>query len=312
MTKLPFELLQNEIDYVIRNNEFQDAFESYGLVKKWLDESGLVKNSSEYVQYNNYLMKLKFLSFNYLSNIGERLELLKNYFPLALEIEQFNLWEKLEIELISISDLDERDSFKEKIGESLEKCDEVLINRQKYINQEIPRKVSEWIKNFVVNLGLDKFDAVKKIEYLNNSQYLKILDTVDKNKVRVLLDIYEKLKISSRSPEGYENLVLMNIDGKSVIFNHGRLEEVSDIDKIKKVSALEGPASNDVLSDTPPSSVLTSKETLTISEKPKIIPRTTELEEILDSYSPASLEYKAISQEIMRLKKTEARKNAKR
>ena len=79
---------------------------------------------------------------------------------------------------------------------------------------------------------------------------------------------------------------------------------------------------NDVLADEKPSASKTLATPTTpkksiISENPtppqKInIPRTKELEEILASYSTASLEYKAISQEIMRLKKTEARKNAKR
>jgi hypothetical protein len=316
MIKLPFDLLKQEIDYVVVNNDFQGAFECYNLTKKWLDESGLAKNSSDYIRYNNYLIKLKFLSFNYLSDINERVELLKNYFNSALEIDGFKLWEKIEIELISISSLDTRDDFKAKMREALEKCEDVLINRQKYINQEIPRKVDEWIKNFIVNLGLDSFDKVKKMEYLSSSRYLKILDEKDKDKVKTLLDIYEKLKISSKTPEGYENSVLMNIDDKAIIFDHGNVEEVSSLDKIKNVSKLIDSVKDDVLSDSISSAPVpaSSSAANVVSVQPQklIIPRTVELEEILNSYSPSSLEYKAISQEILRLKKAEARKDAKR
>lgn len=314
MIKLPFDLLKQEIDYVVMNNDFQGAFECYNLTKKWLDESGLTKNSSDYIQYNNYLIKLKFLSFNYLSDINERVELLKNYFNSALEIDGFKLWEKIEIELISISSLDARDDFKVKMREALEKCEDVLINRQKYINQEIPRKVDEWIKNFIVNLGLDSFDKVKKMEYLSSSRYLKILDEKDKDKVKTLLDIYEKLKISSKTPEGYENSVLMSIDGKTIIFDHGNVEDVSNLDKIKNVSKLIDSVKDDVLSNSTSSVPASSSTANVVSVQPQklIIPRTTELEEILNSYSPSSLEYKAISQEILRLKKAAARKDAKR
>jgi len=301
MAKLTLDLLQQEIDYVIANNDFNGAFECYNLVKDWLDKSGPSKNSSEYAQYNNYLIKLKFLSFNFLNDIDERVDLIKNYFGLALEIPQFDIWAKLETELISVGDLDERDVFKAKMREALEKCDSILISRQKYADQEIPRKVSEWTKNFVASLGLDKFDKVKKLEYLSNNRVIKILDAIDKDKVKMLLDIYEKLKISSKTPEGYENSVLMDIDGKMIIFNHGNIEEISSIDKVKKINTRE--KGRDAL-DEDYSSVPATNILPPVSPSPLTSPLA-ELEQILKNYPAASLEHKAISQEISRLKKAE-------
>ncbi|MCX6794457.1 MAG: hypothetical protein NTY31_00435 [Candidatus Falkowbacteria bacterium] len=299
MPKLTFDLLQQEIDYVIANNDFNGAFECYNLVKDWLNnKSGLVKNSPEYAQYNNYLIKLRFLGFNFLNDIDERVDLIKNYFGLALEIPQFDIWAKLETELISVSNLDERDAFKAKMREALEKCDSILISRQKYVDQEMPRKVNEWIKNFVANLGLDKFDKVKKLEYLSNNKVVKILDATDKDKVKILLDIYEKLKISSQSPEGYENSVLMNIDGKTIIFNHGNVEEISDMDKIKRIDV--GDRERNILSQEFNSTPVASA----VPPAPSLSPLA-ELEQLLKNYSESSLEHKAISQEISRLKSAE-------
>lgn len=290
MPKLSFELLQQEIDYVIKNNDFDGAFRAYNLVKKWLDESGQVKNSPEYIQYNNYLMKLKFLSFNFLNDINERVDLLRNYFHLSFEIDRFELWPKIEAELISISSLDLRDDFKRKMCEALEKCDNVLISRQKYVNQEMPREVGEWTKNFVSNLGLERFDKLKKMEYLSNNKSIKILDITDKAKVKILLDIYEKLRISSKTKEGYENSVLMNIDGRLIIFNQGNVEEVPDIDKIRKID------------------IDTINKEIPSKTEPTSLSPAAELEQTLKNYSESSFEYKALKQEISRLKKSELTK----
>jgi hypothetical protein len=323
MTKLPFDLLQQGIDYAVLNSDFQGAFECYNSVKKWLtNKSGLAKNSPEYLQYENYLMKLKFLSFNYLSDNNERVDLIRDNFNLAFEIENFNIWDKINTELISIGDIKERDAFKVEMKEAMEKCENIFISRQKYENQEIPRKVSEWIKSFIANLGLDKFDKVKKIEYLSNNRAIKILDSSDKEKVKALLDIYEKLRISSKTPEGYENSVLMNIDGKSVIFNQGSIEDVSNIDKIKNVQKLDdivnngekSTVSNNVFEKGGVKSGLGNiKDDLALENKNKASTEnstefTSELEQSLKNYSPSSLEYKALSQEILRLKRTEAKR----
>lgn len=312
MAKLTLDLLQQEIDYVMANNEFLDAFESYNLVKDWLDRSGILKNSPEYTQYENYLMKFKFIGFNYLKDTEERADLLKNYFSLSLEIDQFDLWRKLETELVAISDLNERDIFKTKMREALEKCDNVLISRQKYVNQEIPRKVDEWIKSFIANLGLDKFDKVKKVEYFSNNQFIKILDAKDKDRVKILLDIYEKLKISSKTPEGYDNSVVMNIDDKTIIFNHGNIEEIASVDKIRHIDigTLEPGLANKQFDLNPSIShpIITTSQP---AQETRPFPTLTELENILKNYPESSLEHKAISQEISRFKRSELKKSQK-
>lgn len=314
MAKLDFNLLKQEIDYVINNQAFNEAFECYNLVKNWVDNTNIKSVAPEdYKLYQDYLIELKFLALNFFDT-DEYPELIKNYANLAFEIPGYSLWEKLETEIIAMEDINQRDEFKKKIKLSLEQCLENLtvLNRP-----EQPRKISEWIKDFIINLGIDEFDKLKKAEYLANSRSIKSLSSKDKEKVKELLDIYENLSLSSKLKEGYENSVLMNIDGSPVIFHRGKVEELKKID----ISGINEVKTDDVLSDVKPISIVSknlpiedpsSPEAPAVHEKPKNIPRTTELEEILDSYSPASLEYKAISQEIMRLKKTEARKNAKR
>ncbi|MFA5754116.1 MAG: hypothetical protein WC905_02005 [Patescibacteria group bacterium] len=319
MPELTTTLLQQEIDYVLTYGDFGGAFESYNIVKDRLEESGLAKSSpSRYRQYRDYLMKLKFLSLEYFNDLDDYYELIKDYFPLALEMDGFDLWSKLEIYLVSVGNLEVRDVFKQKIREALDKSDSLLVNRQKYNNPEMPAKVGEWTKDFIINLGLDSFDKVKKMEYLSSGKFIRLLDKADKEKIKALLDIYEKLMLSSKTKEGYENSVVMNLDGKPVIFNRGTVEEVRGLDEIRKVAdaissdipvSAPAVASSDVLpdilSDTPsiPAAPASNVPSATISH-------TAELETMLKNYPPDSLEYKAVSQEILRLKKVAARKNA--
>lgn len=287
------DLLQQEINYVTDNNDFQGAFECYNLVKSWLEKNNLAKVSpEEYGQYYNYLMKLKFLCLNYFDDIEEYKELLDKYFALATEIPAFDLWDKILARLVSISDLEARSKFKADLREALERSGSFLISRQKYNDAEIPYKVSEWIKDFIVNLGLDKFDKVKKAEYLANGRFIKLLKDEDQNKVRNLLDLYEKLKLSSKTPEGYENSVLMNIDGQDIIFEQGNVETIGANNSLKKIKINTENEDN-----------LEMDLTNEISG-----PSLRELEETLKNFSPASLEYKAVSQEISRLKKKETKK----
>jgi hypothetical protein len=326
MQDLSFNLLQQEIEYVSLNHNFQDAFEAHKIIMEWLTKNDIKKNDfSVYLKYLGYLNKLKFLCLNYFDNVNDYAELLKNDFSLIFEIPDFDLWDKIEIYLVAISDVKRRDAVKEKLKAALFHCENNLIDISKYSEGVTLNKVSDWLKDFIASLGLNKIDSVKKNEYLMNGKYTKSLKADDKERVKILLDIYEKLNLSSQTKEGYENTVLMELDGKDVIFNHGELEDVKPLN-VKSGRMLV----NDILADKKSSTsmpattikespvVISSSSKLPITpEKPttiekQIIPRTTELEEILDSYSPASLEYKAISQEIMRLKKTEARKNAKR
>lgn len=319
MEKLDFNLLKQEIDYVINNQAFNEAFECYNLVKNWVDNTNIKSvDPDDYKLYQNYLVKLKFLALNFF-NIDEYPELIKNYANLAFEISGYNIWDKLETEIIAMEDINQRDEFKKKIKLALEQC---LGNLTDLNRPEQPRKISEWVKDFVINLGVDRFDKLKKAEYLSSGKSIKNLSNGDKEKVKTLLNIYENLSLSSKTKEGYENSVLMNINGIPVIFHRGEIEEIrkNDIEEINREKTVDiladqkvPSAADNQLKEITPVEIFNPTPVSSIATPEKQnIPRTTELEEILDSYSPASLEYKAISQEIMRLKKTEARKNAKR
>lgn len=303
MPELPLELLKQEIEYASANNDWHGAFEAYNIASEWLEGSGLSKSSPRiYSDYYNSLIKLKFLALNYFDGEDDYYDLLKNYFGFSQDIPGFDLWSKLEVQLISMN-VHARDGFKGKMRQALEQSDSLLFSRQQYDDPEMPVKVSDWIKDIVSNLGLDQFDKLKKVEYLSNSRFVRQLQQEDKEKVRNLLDIYENLKISSMTPQGYENSVVMNIDGKVVVFNRGEAEEVN-VSKIKDIQEI-GTEINE-----------RGQIGEVVNEPP--IPQTDgsynpleDLERALLAYSENSLEHKAIKQEISRLKSAKLREAQK-
>ena len=293
------ELLQQEIEYTRNNNDFQGAFDCYTLVSNWLEtKSGLSKNTKEYNQYYEYLVKLKFLSLNYFDDVKDYVDLVKNYFPLIFDIPYFDLWDKLETKLVAMPNVDERDDFKNKLRTALEKSDSILLNRQKYSVSDMPVRVEDWIKDFIVNLGLDAFDKVKKAEYISNSKFVKLLKSEDKEKIKQLLDIYEKLKLSSKTKEGYENSVVMIMDGKTVILNRGEVEEVQSLPKITMDSLISVTSS---VTSSDNSLEINTSESFNVSREP-VLSDLEQLQQALRNYPAGTLEHKAISQEISRLK----------
>lgn len=311
MPELSIELLESEISYANENSDFQGAFESYQIASDWLKAQKISKNSAEYAKYLECLTKLKLICLNYFDNPDDYVDILKNHFSLSFQIPNFNLWGKLETELVYISDLDERDKIKKQFKEALEKCENTLTSG--YSEPNMPRKVNEWIKNFIANLGLDKFDTVKKVEYISNGQFIKNLKEEDKKKVLVLMDIYEKLSLSSRTKEGYENSVLMDIDGKKVIYNRGTIEEVNKFDNLVDFEAAPQPKNTPIATPSAnqpaKSAVEPNNQTLPtnqiVSPKVEMPSGSSELEQALKNYSPSSLEYKAIKQEIERQNKAD-------
>jgi hypothetical protein len=288
MPILDLKLLQQEIEYASLNQDFLGAFEVYNLVKEWLEKSDLRRgNKGAYSQYFDYLQKLKFISLNYFEQPEDYIDLLKNHFHLIFEIpNDFDLWGKLEVYLVSLSNLDERNEIKSKLKAALESSVSNLLKRSDYPDNFPLLKVGDWVKNFVANLGFGPFDKVKKIEYLSNDVNIRALKEEDKEKVRILMDIYEKLLLPSDVKEGYENTVLFSVDNKTMIFNRGEVEEIKPFGKIEGREDENKDKDKDVV------------VTQVLGDS------SAGLQAALDNYSPSSLEYKAIKQEIERLRKT--------
>jgi len=312
-----FEKISDLAKIFIKHNDSFFANKLYQKLKELLSEHPNLKDDDLdlFNKYKNILIQLQFISLNFFEET-DWVDLLKNNLNIAFSIEEFDLREKLRSILIFYRDFDIRDNLKKKFLIAVSNCKQLITRGYKI--DSMPVKVSEWVNNLIINLGMPPFDLLKKQEYLTNNDFVKILAQEDKQKIRKLLDLYEFLSLSSNTKEGNENVVPMKLDDKFIILDQGNIKELNkelrdeflfgsgdrfsqkteNFDKLLE-SDSEG------LSPLNNSQIVNNK--LEIGGDKNNFKKDnsfySSLEASLKNYSPASLEYKAIKQELGRLER---------
>ena len=293
----------NHEDYDKLNNAFQDILD-YGevnaadLVYHNLDLL-LIKEKKQPTNIDLFkkFIKLKTkYGFACLSTLTEKeiLDLLKSHLAVAFEISGYELWEQIKSYLTSLVVYDDRDRFKDEVKS-------ILIGNQAKLtisniiiyNKEVLGTVENWIRDYHGYLGTGIIDQVLFEQYFINSANIKKLSPPEKNKVRTLLKLFEKLKLSSKTPLGYEEKVPMKIDGQFKIWNEGRLEDIDlDVEKVvKDLQALGFFKENNKV------------EAVAVNEAKAIVAGNAisdlaELKQLAASYPPGSFERKVVEEEI--------------
>lgn len=299
------------VDVFSEYNNDRGAYEYYKGLKKFIKETELKQADPKlYGDLYNYLIRLKFIALNFFNDWQEVEELLKNHFETIYKIKYYDLWNKIKLNLLTISDLNKRDEIKSELKNILLNCDRVIIDKKKYKEvKDLSTTVAEWLKDFIVHLGIGKIDHFKKVQYLTNSENIKGLNEEDKNRLKVLFDFYEKLKISSNTPEGFESDIPMVINGKHIIYTEGRVEEIDPkvIDLIKSIKVRDETVDDKEkevgyskqLSNQSPADSLEKKA---IQEEKEKEDKIDELFKLVNQYPEGSLERKAIEEEINKFK----------
>lgn len=239
------------------------------------------KNNQTFFKINQQIIKLKFISLNYFDDFEEISELIGKYFNLALQLQDYDPWERIKVNLLAKSDVKESDKAKELIKNKLINSDCRILNINKYKDiKDFPITIADWLKNYNANLGLKKSDNLKRIEYLTNSQFIKNLTKEDKNKINILFNFYEKIKIPSSDRYGYEGEMPMVFDGENVIYSNGEVEVIpSSIFKMIQEVKIPG----NTLSTNEPNDQLE------------------QLKQLATQYPAGSFERKAVEEEIEKL-----------
>ncbi|MFZ4632162.1 MAG: hypothetical protein ACOYL8_03080 [Patescibacteria group bacterium] len=154
-----------------------------------------------------------------------------------------------------------------------------LVSEEK----EVSPTVSNWIKDFIRVNGSGMFDELVLAQYLSTSQNAKTLSAVEKDLLRKVLKLYRNLVYYPESMEGFapEDWQIIPYDRSQI-----KIHEFQDI-------LGDLPIENKVENKIEDSNFL--KDSL--EENPL-----NELQEALPNYAPGSLEHKAVTQEIGRLK----------
>jgi len=247
--------------------------------------------SDEDAKYD--LISLKFLLIPFLPD-KEVLNLLKENLKIGLYLNDIDIVERLKKRLMFI-DLQDRDSAKEILRTALLANRESIIRKIEFAQDKNIITVNDWIKDYI-SFNNRGNDALSKARYLSGR--LGVLDAKEKEILKKLLNLYDYIDTSSLAPSGFEDdLLIKDNNGKITTTKNGVVVVLYDPSKRQKVSdntTTLTERSGDAISD--------SSKNINQSVNPVLSSTILELEPILKDYSPSSLEYKAISQEISRLK----------
>ncbi len=244
-------------------------------------------------KYKKYRILLKFLCLDFLKTWDEVKDLIRYHYAAINDLEYYNLWEKIKLKLLVTPSLEDRDEVKEGIKNVLLKNNQMLLSSAKYSNiKDMPLSLADWLNDYNSSLGIGKVDNLKRVEYFTNNVKLNRLEKKDREKVKDLLDLYEKTKYSSKEVQGMEDDVPMVLNGKFTMFSDGEATTVDEELKnmIRSVS-------------NPELKIDTSK-----SWQPLSAPKAKEEEEIenlqkmAENYELGSLERRAIEEEIRKMK----------
>jgi len=216
----------------------------------------------------------------------------------------------------------EHDGLEDKVISSLYNNKERLTRSNIIIDgKSVEPTIANWLKDFIKLNGSNLFNELVLADYITNSANAKSLPLDDKNKLRRLLRLYRNLVFF---PESLENIpmdkwAIIPIDEQAAAsrenFNKSKTTSASFEKGNAQSASTVFPSTIEVktkLNKKPVAPETDKKSSIliknTISPAPEAIKSQVEmaLEELTTSrqqYSATSLEYKAITQEINKLKK---------
>jgi len=259
---------------------------------------------------------LQFVAIPFLE-INKVAELISKHLKLALLQEDIDVCERLKNFFISF-DLFDRDDKKEELRKHLLSNKETIFQEPIYIKDGVKLQyISDWIVDFSSHVDI-QHNALKEAQYF--STRLSSLNEEKKNILKKIFSIYKYLSSSSLGPMGFEDDLLMKTeDGKTITTKNGEVIVLYDPKKeviIQRIKADNTNAINFKKKDNV-KEYLTNEDQIALENdeekslnNEKIDKKQNEedlslksLNAALANYRPSSLEYKAIKEEIARLRK---------
>jgi hypothetical protein len=213
-------------------------------------------------------------------------------------LPDYNLAEKLNYKLVNIISVPERVLVKSQF------CKAVLENSETITKGYEIKTVKDWLLDYISKVGLDGQDKLAAAQYLMKLKSNKLITDQDRDKLTTIFKIYERLSLPSDTPEGFEEELNITFDGRLFVLRHGVLDPIENSREVTE--ALQNMATLESASESSQEPVI--KSSVEPIGEPAMVPGTsqdkaiTTLEAALANYPEATLEHKAIKQEISRLK----------
>ncbi len=272
-----FEEIKEKSRDFIDYDQFTEAYDLAKLLEQSIDEAKGFKdkNYELYHLYKDIIIKMKWVGLPIMTE-NMAVDYFQNHLTKIFEISLYtfeNLWRKLEAILLSIMVFSKRNQFKKKLAQALLDNQEKITSKKIIINnQEKQPTVANWIQDYISILSTGKINKLARTQYLINGKNTKDLSEQEHNRIRLLFDLYEKLKLSSLTLEGLEEDIPVDDENKKGIIRGGVFEPYKEPKTFGPIVERHG--------------------------RKEEGGETAELQKILVQYQEGSLERKAIEEEI--------------
>jgi hypothetical protein len=243
-----------------------------------------IKNIERDEENMGAYLALEFLVIPFLST-KEIFSLLKENLSAGLKTEDIDLTERITKKLLGI-DLSDRDNCKKELKTALINNKEELIGRVTVGPNKKIGTVSDWIKDYIGQIGSKNKIALNEAQYFFQKPYFVKLKETEKNILKKIFMLYKLLNASSLTPEGFEDdLLLVDKQGRLITTNKGKVVVLYDSKNEEKKVAVGA-------------SLKAISSNLSEQEKQVI-----ELKKMASQYPAGSLEHKAVVEELEKLRK---------
>lgn len=230
------ELTQQVDDYVRWDKTFL-AWKLFLKIKEIFEKDSGGVNNKLINKYIYLLRRLKFLALPLLSD-EETINLFEKDLAFAWQLDSFtdeesyDFNQKLKYKLTSVL-LWERDEFKIRLINAMKNNQQRISSESIELGSghQVAPTMANWLKDYIDRIGIDT-DTLKQTNYLINSLNTKKLTDDERSILRQVIHLYEKLKISSATPEGIEeDLVYIDKNGQMKILHNGQFINFQDLNK---------------------------------------------------------------------------------
>lgn len=223
-----FSEIEREVADFVFHTDIKESYLLAKALEKILPE--ITPESEYYQRYFKIINQLKFVAFGTLSD-KEQEDLLKNHLAVALEMADFNLLDRIKSG-ISLFPILARDEIKKAFRQVILANDQ-LIGQNKLIirinNEEsqVNPTIANWLKDYNRVLGTEPVDSLAQSQYFSENKNFRNLTETEKEKLKKVIQLYEYLKRSSLTIEGFEEtLVFQDDDGKYKAIKDGQVVEL--------------------------------------------------------------------------------------
>lgn len=232
--------LEKFVNEVIAQEDYVDiAFNLINAIEKFLKNNPTFPKDEEdlYKRLEKIHIKLKFIAISFLSE-KDIIDLLQYHYVevYELDLNLYNLWDKIVNKLLTILFLTDRDNFKINLQIALLNNNQNLTETKPVLGgKEQEPSVKNWILDYKNQVGDEPVDEIEISRYLNSADNPSKLETIEKKRLEYLVKFFEKLKISSFDPKGFEESFLIKRGNRYYLYSNGILEDISKNKKVMDI-----------------------------------------------------------------------------